>query len=622
MTGYLAITSRELQERRVIFLMALLIGFLALVIPVLQPMRESPLIVSIVAAVGFGLGIAILGGSGMLGRDLIERRAGFYLARPVTSLAIWGGKMTAAILLAVLSFAIVLLPALLFRFSEFLSFARRWDAGDMYGFTLFAFLIFVLVCVGLGYLLTIALRSRSIWVVLDLLAPMVLALGIWTVMGWLASGMARKLIGWSALTIASAFLVAVWTAGALGFVQGRSELREVHKRTSIALWSIMTAVVLGFVAFGAWVRSPGIDDFRDLTAIDVSRRGDLAIFSGRRGGPGHYVATFAVTSRSADPQRLGSAFEVLVADDGKSAVWLESSVFRPDLSTVIRGEVDGDRIEAEGTEITILTGADLDLSPDGRLLAALQGDTLSVWDVPTGRSIASAKLPPAPSRSVFRTSIGFQGGAVRVYRTFPGPVLHIDEFDPASRRWASLASIPLHRRAGFFDVSRDGSTLLLRDAGTGGWTLANAASGETRASLGSDDGAPDGWARFLPDSRVFIYSPDSRQFVLFDAAGKRLRDYPAPPARLTVPSMPREGWLTYGVLRAGANLVDYDLRLLNLETGETREVARGMRTIGWANDEDPGSFGSKLYLEGNRSLVHFDAFTGERRVIVSLRAES
>jgi hypothetical protein len=81
--------------------------------------------------------------------------------------------------------------------------------------------------------------------------------------------------------------------------------------------------------------------------------------------------------------------------------------------------------------------------------------------------------------------------------------------------------------------------------------------------------------------------------------------------------------------RETSNWTTQAVLLVNLDTGEVREVARGLRPVGvwlnWMGDDPgrfspPGSDATKLfYGDGANSLVYFDPLTGKRQAVLSLR---
>jgi ABC-type transport system involved in multi-copper enzyme maturation permease subunit len=118
MRELLWITERELRERRLVLVGAFLIGLLTLATPLLPRLRsEKPLYLintgATIMGVAISVAVAILAGASAIGRDLAERRLGFYFSKPLGSMSIWGGKMLGALLLAVVSGLLVVLPATL-----------------------------------------------------------------------------------------------------------------------------------------------------------------------------------------------------------------------------------------------------------------------------------------------------------------------------------------------------------------------------------------------------------------------------------------------------------------------------------------------------------------------------
>jgi hypothetical protein len=111
MKALLAVMTAELRANRLALWAGLILGSTVAILSALfggandlAPFLASTVNISLAIAVG-------LGGS-IVSRDLSERRLGFYLARPLTPLVYWAGKMSAALLMALAAGALCLLPPL------------------------------------------------------------------------------------------------------------------------------------------------------------------------------------------------------------------------------------------------------------------------------------------------------------------------------------------------------------------------------------------------------------------------------------------------------------------------------------------------------------------------------
>ena len=115
MGGILAVAARELNERWTVLIAAMVAGLVALLVTLFSSLgrhdaRDARELAAVIFAAVFAFGLAIVVGSGMINRELVERRHGFFFSRPLSAGAIWGGKLLACWLLAVASGLVVLLP--------------------------------------------------------------------------------------------------------------------------------------------------------------------------------------------------------------------------------------------------------------------------------------------------------------------------------------------------------------------------------------------------------------------------------------------------------------------------------------------------------------------------------
>src|SRR5262245_46348770 len=118
MKAFATVFGRELAERRLLLLAALLLGLVALAAPWIPglPPQSADELRGGVALVLTGLlttVTAVLLGGSVIARDLAERRLGFYFSRPIPGGALWAGKLTAAVALVLASGVLASTPALL-----------------------------------------------------------------------------------------------------------------------------------------------------------------------------------------------------------------------------------------------------------------------------------------------------------------------------------------------------------------------------------------------------------------------------------------------------------------------------------------------------------------------------
>jgi hypothetical protein len=246
----LAVFRREWAGRRNTFLLALGLGFLYLTMvrfePDLGAHRDKATIILATTSILLPWAVAALFGATMVGRDLEERRFGFLLNQPLRLGEIFLGKVAAGLGIALAFGLLACLPALLlgglWRQLSPLEAARLLGLG-LAGSTVF--LLFFHVA-------SIQLRSRSLWLVLDLAAWTAFSLGVraLTLQLHFAGAFEPMLRLWLLLLVV--VTAGLGIAGYLQVAEGRADLQRGHRWVSTTLAiSLGVAFLLGW-AHTAW----------------------------------------------------------------------------------------------------------------------------------------------------------------------------------------------------------------------------------------------------------------------------------------------------------------------------------------------------------------------------------
>src|SRR4051794_30684593 len=116
MRNALVIAAREFEEKRFVGYAAVAFAILPFILAAIPGISgKSPADVLTISALIFGTTVAIavgvISGASFIGRDLSDGRMSFYFSRPVGSLSIWFGKLTAGILMIAGTFGLIILPA-------------------------------------------------------------------------------------------------------------------------------------------------------------------------------------------------------------------------------------------------------------------------------------------------------------------------------------------------------------------------------------------------------------------------------------------------------------------------------------------------------------------------------
>ena len=404
MKAFVTVLRRELAERRLILVAALLLGIVPLVVPLLPiegyrgPDLRSGTALAL-ATIASTLLALVLGGS-VLARDLGERRLGFYFARPLPGWAIWAGKLMSALILALGSGLLVMLPCLLLGDRPEPA-GLSWKIGFAANAGLWAAGVSLLVL--LSNAAAVMFRSRSPWLLFDLGAATVLAAGLWVQMSRLQGAGANGVVMQIQVAMLAVLLLALAAASAVQVLRARTDLRRGHRLLSLTLWSVLGAAVLATAGYGRWVLAASPEDLYTFRFVLPAPAGPWAALSGPAEGRGGFEPLFLLDTRSGRYLRTSAswwAYEIwagpVFSEDGRRAVWLEPE--RRETFPVSLRRLDLDRPGARPVAVPILFDQNgpraLSLSYDGRRVAVIHRERILVMDLATGRNLASVPVPP------------------------------------------------------------------------------------------------------------------------------------------------------------------------------------------------------------------------------------
>src|SRR6185369_7962347 len=165
MRALLTVALREVTERRAVFGVAAGLGLLSVLALKFNLLGIAPSSELSTVVVGTGflallVGLSLLVGASIIGRDMAERRMGFYFARPISDLSIWAGKFLGGLFLVYTSAYLSTVPLSLFE-------AETRKALFSVEFALISLGIAVILY-SFGLVVGIAFRSKSRWLALDL----------------------------------------------------------------------------------------------------------------------------------------------------------------------------------------------------------------------------------------------------------------------------------------------------------------------------------------------------------------------------------------------------------------------------------------------------------------------
>lgn len=632
MNGFVAILGREVFERRLLLLAAVVLGFIPLAAPLLPGVaHQDPGDVRAGTAFLFSLlftGALALGlGGTVIARDLAEGRLGFYFSRPLSGGAVWAGKSLAAVLLSLASGLLILAPVSLLN-GQLRGEQEVAHWLDTVSDVFFWVPLAVLFLVPLAHFLGVAVRSRSGWLALDLAAT--------CLVGLLAVAVSRNLLAQGAFEagfrVAAGLAAVAWLAlvgaGAAQVIRGRADLARGHRLLSLGVWGPLVLATILATGYGAWVLGVEPVDLDRVAAAAPLAGTDWVVLTGEAPGRGDFRPTFLfepASGRSVRLQNLGQALNLpwtlpRVSGDGRRAVWFEPVDGGPALSLAVL-DLEAREPRPERPPIVFPSSPSAyALSRDGRLLAHLSGarrsGRLIVESVDEGRLVASVPVPAWEGEA----SIHFLGpDRLRLVLAAFNPErkgfdLRIGELNLDEKELRITAEAGPFQGFPHWQVSPDGDRLLLGGYSFGPLTLLDARSGEV---VGETEGLLHG-AAFLSGGRIArivrregsrdveILSPELdaviRRFQFPHIGSMMLGAEPAP-GRLVVGGGPgrtsgRSEWRSW---------------VLDLETGEARELGEGILP---ARTLEPMGVTRPLFLTAEGGLVWVDVATGERREVL------
>ena len=509
MRNALVIAAREFEEKRFVAYAAIAFAVLPFLILNLIPMSkgkspgEAIVILAVILSSGFTIGLSVITGASFVG-DVSAGRMSFYFSRPVGSLSIWFGKLTAGIVLIVGCFGIIAAPA---RFIGS-SWTSVWDVTFAQWTAIVLSLAVVLFLI--AHVIGTFVRSRSPLIAVDFVAAVVCGVAIWLLVMPLADGLATNLVEWILIALACALTIAIVGGGAWQLERGRTDRRRGHLALSQFLWSVMAVALLIAAGFVAWVVSVEPSDLTRVIAWHAPG-GQFLLLAGETRHRADYHAAFLIDVEDGSVRKISgqSIHEMRFSRDGNSAIAVNTAHGLSDLVVYKRGVA-----EPVETGLTLSPSDPFFVSDDGSRIAVIGRGLLSVYDVPHKRSLLSVRVPgQAPSH--YRGSF-VSPDLLRLYAVSPAGVaifeldLHTRGFQPTGAFGNTMG----------FTLDPGGQRMLVRQPG-GSITLSDARTGGPIKTLTS--GTAVFTARFLRDGRIAIVDElPPKNPLVFDTVGPTL----------------------------------------------------------------------------------------------------
>ena len=638
MRAFLTVAIREVRERRNVLLAALAASILPLLAPLLPGLghgnvAEARTLSALILSGTLGVGVAILCGGALFSTDLAERRLGFYFSRPLPSAAIWGGKVAGGLLLVLASAVVSVVPAAILGGGLQ---TTGWAGGP--GTVVLAILGVSAVLFLAANVVSVAIRARSPWLAIDLVLTPLLAAALWFP--------TRRLLRFGVLPEPGFVLGAVFgflplallLASAAQVWVGRTDARRGHGAQSVVLWAMLITGALGYDLWSRWYVSPAPASLDWVRGSAVGSSG-WALVEGSSPGRRGLTSAFLVDLGSGGTVRLPAASTWLLRmdADGTRAVLVEWDGIpgKSGISLVTLTLGNGAVSSRQEIPLRELPGS-LFVSADGSRAGLVTGTTLQVLELPSGKILASSRLPAADDWA-------WEGSFVRpdLVRLWPRrpawkpklPVWApppIVELDVAARKQAETGRYGVPPVLTGFAVtpSPDGTALLARALPqVPEIFVLDSRTGEVRLRLSARAGAERLDAAFLADGQLVTSERLEEGLVvsLRSTAGETLRTIELPGARKTLLLGPevKAGVIAVAVAefpeKGGATAWDKGrLLLLDVGTGNVTEGPAGFRpafSTGWwyfRPGEGPAPAGtpvSRLVSSGDRRLSLLDPGT-------------
>jgi hypothetical protein len=456
------IARRELVEKRFVALAAAafaVLPFILATIPVLRGRNGSGDVIATGAgllAVGFTLGLALVLGGSIIGRDLSEGRMSFYFSRPVGAASIWFGKVAAAVVLIAGAFAIITLPA---QIAAATAWQHSWGmnaprlAVAVIGIAIAFFFV--------AHVIGSFVRSRSAWIGLDFIAFCLAAWVAYLIVGPLFEAGAIEATKALGIAIGCGVVAALVGGGAWQLERGRTDRRRNHVALSQFLWTVIGVTLVLAGAYVAWMLAARPGDLSSVKA-EAQSRGPWVLVTGEARGRMDYRPAFVYNSETGAYHRLPArAAQAMFTSDGATML---VGVFdmRTNSHEVFTRPVDGD--DEQSTGLTLGPHSVFTSNDDGsRIVAADNGGIVTVYDVPQKRSMVSARLP---ENAGYVSGMYFVTPAlVRLYtvtRNAPIRTLRIFDLDVNGRALRQTGEFTRTSKYLGVTASEDGRRLIVR----------------------------------------------------------------------------------------------------------------------------------------------------------------
>lgn len=611
MKAILMVAKRELAERKLIFIVALGLGWVPvfagwLPLPFASSVRNAqPALGWFLASCLAGLG-GIFYGATAFPQQLRERRLGFYFARPIGGGALWWGKNLAGLVMVGITALLAMAPSWLIAPSPI----HPWAIIFLFGLPI--------SLIAVTQYLATSLASHSLLILIDLAGCVITAGAVSGCFSFYQRHGAATVGGYILSLLAVFALLALLAAHGCGMTAGRIFPQRVHSRQALVLWSLVLALGLAAASFTAWAFSGGPADLTGCLSVSPHHRTPWIIMKGTQDLRPGILRLFLVNTQTLRTISFPNpATQVLLSADGSRAVWADrdgkgekaaESVFYFNLK-------DTSAVPVETRIVLTDSESQWVLSPNGSKMAVLEEDLCLIYEIESSRLLKAIRMPfKKPHDPVFladdRLRVFVPQGEGKKARV---DIFRLDILDGSLSRTGSLPNLDYVTSCATekedscvtiwvsaVDSDRQ-SRWELHDNWTGAW-IADLA----RARYSSRFFSP-----LLPDSRIALISEEGGDIWLrtFSHAGKPLET-----TRLNQEIANWRGMLDSGRLitvhvsgRGHSNVVS--TQLVDPATGSVEKLPEGYQPV-WAWEWPyPKPRRVHLFLSPDNKLVQIDPKT-------------
>ncbi len=514
MKAWLQVLRREWMEWRLLVAGAFLLGWFPWAAPLLpgtdhlapSDVRQAAAILVLVLV---GVGAVGFLAPALLARDLASRRLSFFLTRPLSSATLWSARVVAIGSVLMFVLLLVSLPTLvaepdviralgssadqpaapLSALGEFFSLRAQPDLPAVLSPALRipAAVLTLLAVLLLVHWLNIVVRSRSKWLLLDMIGLAVLGTVLWSLRDQLLSLQAFGAMVWIERFWCVGLPAVLWLAGLRQLELGRIDPVRGHRVYSLHAWTGLTVLTLVSAAYVSWITGGTVSDLKSLSGVSPNPTGSHMVVGGTLKGRAGLQGTFIVPLDVDPPSSVRSAgssvpalFHWKWSGDGSRAVWARCKRLVPTLCELWTQDLAAGT-EPRATGIAVRTNyIRLAVSHGGQLIALGHNSGVEVYATATGELIAAARTPDIVDLSFLSARqlrlVSFDPDA-HAYRQ----VIHV--FDIDSRESKVTGRIPGDVFGRFYTRSPEGGLLLFNSLVPRRLELRDAVSGEVVVDL-------------------------------------------------------------------------------------------------------------------------------------------